>query len=49
MFENTNWKAVSAEIMGTFFLVFFLIFSFPTTKLKIKLLLKGKINKNPNK
>ena len=23
MFENTNWKAVSAEIMGTFFLVFF--------------------------
>jgi len=23
MFEKTNWKAVSAEIMGTFFLVFF--------------------------
>ena len=23
MFENTNWKAVSAEIMGTLFLVFF--------------------------
>ena len=23
MFEETNWKAVSAEIMGTFFLVFF--------------------------
>ena len=23
MFENTNWKAVSAEILGTFFLVFF--------------------------
>ena len=23
MFENTNWKAVSAELMGTFFLVFF--------------------------
>ena len=23
MFENINWKAVSAEIMGTFFLVFF--------------------------
>jgi len=23
MFENTNWKAVSGEIMGTFFLVFF--------------------------
>ena len=23
MFENTNWKAVSAEIMGTFLLVFF--------------------------
>jgi len=23
MFENTNWKAVSAEVMGTFFLVFF--------------------------
>ena len=23
MFENTNWKTVSAEIMGTFFLVFF--------------------------
>ena len=23
MFENTNWKSVSAEIMGTFFLVFF--------------------------
>ena len=23
MFENTNWKAVSAAIMGTFFLVFF--------------------------
>ena len=23
MFENTNWKTVSAEILGTFFLVFF--------------------------
>ena len=23
MFESTNWKAVSAEVMGTFFLVFF--------------------------
>ena len=23
MFENTNWKTVSAEVMGTFFLVFF--------------------------
>ena len=23
MFENTNWKTVGAEVMGTFFLVFF--------------------------
>ena len=23
MFEDTNWKTVSAEILGTFFLVFF--------------------------
>ncbi len=30
MFENTNWKAVSAEIMGTFFLVFFGVSSLAT-------------------
>ena len=28
MFADTNWKAVSAELMGTFFLVFFGVTSF---------------------
>ena len=28
MFTDTNWKAVSAELMGTFFLVFFGVTSF---------------------
>ncbi|RZD38870.1 MAG: hypothetical protein CXT75_00295 [Methanobacteriota archaeon] len=28
MFTDTNWKAVSAELMGTFFLVFFGVASF---------------------
>ena len=28
MFADTNWKAASAELMGTFFLVFFGVTSF---------------------
>ena len=32
MFADTNWKAVSAELMGTFFLVFFGYVSFINLK-----------------
>ena len=31
MFEETNWKTVSAEMIGTFFLVFFGITAFASS------------------